>query len=304
MTSSTGTSQHPDVSEIADLTEGLVSPSRQTEIRGHIDSCSLCSEVHESLQEIRGLLGTLPGAPRMPDDIAGRIDAALAAEALLSAGALPEKPVDAADPPGVSRETPGRSEPGGTVPTDRPAGRPHAATGPGRRRTTRRRRRTAVLGAALGIAAAGMSVLLVRGMGTGTDSAERAQTGLSTGDTASGLSQGTLGDRVHQLLAQGATAQEVSPGMSKTGPTVPRMQPLRTPEGVEVPACVQRGTGRGEPPLAAEQSTYEGTRAFLVVFPKPGDESQVQAYVVDASCVESAPAGKGELLLTEAYPRP
>ncbi|MFD5426527.1 anti-sigma factor family protein [Streptomyces sp. NPDC127084] len=300
MTSSTGTSQHPDVSEIADLTDGLLPPSRQAEIRGHLDGCPLCSEVRESLEEIRGLLGTLPGPQRMPDDIAGRIDAALAAEAVLSAGTLHE---EAVEPAGVSRETPGRSEPGGPAPADRPAGRPPAATGPGRDRTARRRRRTAVLGAALGIAAAGMSVVLLRSTGTGTDSAEKSHPAVSSADTASGLSQSTLGDRVHQLLASGATIQEVSPG-SKTEPAAPRMQPMRTAEGVEVPACVQRGTGRGEPPLAAEQSTFEGTKAFLVVFPRSGDDSQVQAYVVDASCVESAPAGKGELLLTESYPRP
>ncbi|MEW2556465.1 zf-HC2 domain-containing protein, partial [Streptomyces zhihengii] len=87
MTSSTDADRHPDVSEISDLTEGLLPPSRAAELRRHLDDCPLCADVHTSLEEIRGLLGTLPGAGRMPADVAGRIDAALAAEALLSATA-------------------------------------------------------------------------------------------------------------------------------------------------------------------------------------------------------------------------
>lgn len=60
MTSTADTEQHPDVSEISDLTDGLLSPSRTAEVREHLDSCALCADVHASLEEIRGLLGTLP----------------------------------------------------------------------------------------------------------------------------------------------------------------------------------------------------------------------------------------------------
>ena len=84
---STDTAGHPDVAEISDLTEGLLPPSRTTDVRRHLDECELCADVHASLEEIRGLLGTMPGPPRMPDDVASRIDAALAAEALLNATA-------------------------------------------------------------------------------------------------------------------------------------------------------------------------------------------------------------------------
>ena len=90
MTSTTDTAGHPDVAEISDLTEGLLPPSRTADVRRHLDGCALCADVYASLEEIRGLLGTLPGPPRMPADIAGRIDAALAAEALLNATA-PER---------------------------------------------------------------------------------------------------------------------------------------------------------------------------------------------------------------------
>jgi hypothetical protein len=98
VTSTADTHQHPDVSEISDLTEGLLSPSRGADVRHHVDSCVLCSDVHTSLEEIRTLLGTLPGPQQMPDDIVGRIDAALAAEA-------PFKTVKNPGERSVSRET-------------------------------------------------------------------------------------------------------------------------------------------------------------------------------------------------------
>ncbi|CAM5736572.1 Zf-HC2 domain-containing protein OS=Streptomyces alboniger OX=132473 GN=CP975_17640 PE=4 SV=1 [Streptomyces alboniger] len=69
MTSTTETAGHPDVAEISDLTEGMLEPSRTAEVRRHLDECELCADVHASLEEIRGLLGTLPGPPRMPADV-------------------------------------------------------------------------------------------------------------------------------------------------------------------------------------------------------------------------------------------
>ncbi|QDQ12555.1 anti-sigma factor family protein [Streptomyces spectabilis] len=87
MTTTTDSTGHPDVSEISDLTEGLLSPSRTLDVRRHLDDCALCTDVYDSLEEIRGMLGTLPGPSRMPADVAERIDAALAAEALLDSTA-------------------------------------------------------------------------------------------------------------------------------------------------------------------------------------------------------------------------
>ncbi|KUJ67924.1 hypothetical protein ACZ90_23695 [Streptomyces albus subsp. albus] len=110
MTSTTDTDEHPEVTEISELTEGLLSPIREAEVRRHLDECPLCADVEASLTEIRSLLGSLPGPPRMPADIAGRIDAALAAEALLDATA-PAAPADVMEPSDiesadpVSRET-------------------------------------------------------------------------------------------------------------------------------------------------------------------------------------------------------
>ncbi|PVE09134.1 anti-sigma factor family protein [Streptomyces scopuliridis] len=327
MTSTTDMAQHPDVSEISDLAEGLLSPSRTADVRRHLDGCALCADVHDSLEEIRGLLGTLPGPPRMPADVAGRIDAALAAEALLNATA----PEEAAD---VSRETSPSSEtssprrpsapaiaaPTGppspaestaeTVRTDRPAGRPRAATGPGRSGHTRRRRRNAVLGAVFGTAAVGVSVLLLQSLGISDDNTASKQADAAASAPRNGskeFSEAHLQSRVDALLASGASVKE-SKGSTAEEPRDTGSDrntantPLLQPEP-EVPPCVQQGTGSTAPALAAEPGTYQGSSAYLVVLPHATDSTRVQAYVIDAACVDSDPSGTGKVLLKHAYLR-
>ncbi|MFE3513917.1 hypothetical protein [Streptomyces sp. NPDC059166] len=67
---------------------------------------------------------------------------------------------------------------------------------------------------------------------------------------------------------------------------------------------MQKGTGRNVPALALEQGRFNGTAAFLVILPHTTDSARVQAYVVDAACVDSAVTAKGRLLLTHSYARP
>ncbi|WP_406731501.1 zf-HC2 domain-containing protein [Streptomyces sp. NBC_01794] len=300
MTSTADTAQHPDVSEISDLTEGLLSPERTADVRQHLDGCPLCADVRTSLEEIRGLLGTLPGAQRMPADIAGRIDAALAAEALLDATA-PEESAD------VSRETAPVAQQTDITSADRPAGRPRAATGPGRSRQTRRRRRTAVLGAVFSAAAVGVSVLLFQSLqSTGDNSADSAKKEASVSSAAGGthdFSESGLQGRVKALVAtsprQGEPRIEKGPSLDTESTPV---SPKRKPE-VGVPPCIQKGTGRTDTPIAFERGRYRGGNAYLVVLPHPTDSGRVQAYVIDAACVDTAPAPTGKLLLTNTYPR-
>ncbi|MFF8843486.1 zf-HC2 domain-containing protein [Streptomyces sp. NPDC015127] len=298
MTSSTdraGTAQHPDVSEISDLTEGLLPPSRAAEVRRHLDDCSLCADVRSSLAEIRGLLGTLPRAGRMPADIAGRIDAALAAEALLDASAPSE-------PAHVSRETapPSPATEAATPAADRPAGHSRAATGPGRNRRGRRRR-VAMLGAVFGAAAVGVSVILLQTVQTqsGSDSSTKeASVSADTGE----FSGAPIQDRVHTLLAADTEAEpriEKAPSLDTESTPV---SPKSSPE-TAVPSCIQQGTGRSDRPLAFEQGRYAGVDAYLVVMAHPTDAKLVQAYVVDAACVGNPAERAGTVLHTESYPR-
>ncbi|MFD7897765.1 anti-sigma factor family protein [Streptomyces sp. NPDC059743] len=326
MTSTTDMAQHPDVSEISDLAEGLLPPSRAADIRDHLDGCALCADVHDSLEEIRGLLGTLPGPPRMPTDVAERIDAALAAEALLNATAPDEtahvsretsRPSEApaesdasvsaeASTPDVSSVDASSAE---AVRAGRPAGRPRAATGPGRTAQSRRRRRTVVLGAVFGTAAVGVSVLLLQSLNSSTADID-AQTGSALSSTKSDgeeFTEDRLQSSVDALLASGpaadpetkepGTEQDVPP-RERSGSNAPLLRP--TPE---VPPCIEQGIGRTEPVLAAQQGMYQGSRAYLVVLSHSTDSSQIQAYVVDATCVDNRSSAKGKVLLTHAYPR-
>ncbi|MFJ8843559.1 anti-sigma factor family protein [Streptomyces cyaneofuscatus] len=336
MTSTTGTAQHPEVSEISDLTEGLLTPFRAEEIRVHLAECELCAEVRDSLEEVRELLGALPPPEPMPEDIAARIDAALAAEARPASPAdeaaddsrttAVSRDADAArEDADVSRETSSaeRGDPSSATPRTgfspaRPAGHPHGSTGPGRSRT-RRRRRAVFLGTACGAALIGMSVLFLQNLSSSSSdssgaAADRAAVSASESGTH-GYSQETLETQVQELLAGGAGTDEFSgqkqaPSTDKqavpeaeTPDTKASRSPLIAP-AVAVPPCVQKATGRTTPALAVDEGTYQGTDAFLVVLPHPSNPTRVQAYVVASSCVDTAPGSTGRLLLTEAYDRP
>lgn len=302
MTSTTDATGHPDVAEISDLCEGLLPVSRTTHIRQHLDECPLCTDVYASLEEIRGLLGTLPGPPRMPDDVAGRIDAALAAEALLNTGAQGQEstaePASAdvsrtarhEDTTHVSRET--------SPTVDRPAGRPRASTGPGRPGTRRFRRRTTVIGAVFAIAALGFGTVIVQSGGESDDPGREVATAAST--TFSGVK---LEKRVTALLGENRTGQEHSPSKESFGTATSPDESRNTALKAEVPACIAQGIGDVTGVIASEPGTYRGTDAYLVLLPDRSDDSRVTAYVVDASCVDKAPESAGDVFLKESYPR-
>ncbi|CAM5712505.1 Zinc-finger domain-containing protein OS=Streptomyces fumanus OX=67302 GN=GCM10018772_12650 PE=4 SV=1 [Streptomyces fumanus] len=298
MTSSTtDMAGHPDVTEISDLTEGLLPPSRSAAVRRHLDACEVCAEVHASLEEIRGLLGTLPGPQRIPEDVAGRIDAALAAEALLNA-TTPE-PADTAAPgaPGAGPDGDGRAHV--SRETSAPAGRPRAATtGPGRKNRTRAgRRRIAALGAVFAAAALGLGSVIVASV-QDNGSPESGQQTTRT-DT---FSEGGLERQVSDLLSFDRTAQ---------GGRTPQTFGMQSEGGAEnrlftraaVPECVQQGIGRNDAALAVEEGVFRGREALLVVLPDASDDSRVTVYIVESTCVGQPSSGKAEVLLKHSFRR-
>ncbi|MDF3141999.1 MULTISPECIES: hypothetical protein [unclassified Streptomyces] len=307
MTSTTDTAGHPDVAEISDLTEGLLPPSRTADVRRHLDECELCADVHTSLEEIRGLLGTLPGPSHMPADVAGRIDAALAAEALLNATAPDDvdqpklagvtRSVSAADDGAhVSRET--------SATTDRPAGRARSSTtGPGRKdRKKAGRRKVAVLSAAFTAAALGLGSVLLTSLMGGGGAGPSADGGQTAADT---FSAAKLEKQVADLLAK----SESSPGSSRAperslgvegGPDTKSPQILRE---ITVPECIKKGIGRNDAALAAKEGVYKGKDALLVVLPDASDITRVTVYVMDATCVKQPSSTKAKVLLTDSYAR-
>ncbi|MEW2530756.1 hypothetical protein [Streptomyces sp. NPDC047071] len=337
MTTTTDSAGHPDVSEISDLTEGLLSPSRTHDVRQHLDGCALCTDVYDSLEEIRGMLGTLPGPSRMPADVAERIDAALAAEALLDStvtedvGApLVAREAEEASGRGpvagpaadVSRETstsePSEAAASSSKPaasaaassgTHGPSGHARAATGPGRGGRFRgRRRRTAALGAVFTAAALGLGALLIHPWESDSEGSET-----TAGHTASAdaFSRDKLRDRVNDMLP----AEPSIAGADNTASPETRVGPQSSPNGpkkgsttpedvVEVPACIERSLD-GRAPLAVDKGTYEGKSAYLVVVAHESDSAKVSAYIVDAACVNapSSPESIGKVLLTESYAR-
>ncbi|GAA2655725.1 zf-HC2 domain-containing protein [Streptomyces lunalinharesii] len=329
MTSTTGAGEHPEVSEISDLTDGLLSPSHTADLQDHLAGCALCEDVRASLDEIRGLLGTLPGPTRMPADVAERIDAALAAEALLDAVTSEGEPLvsretsplhasvsreTSTDPVLVSRETstaaaPVSRETSGqasarTAASAPPGRRARGASGPGRqtpgRRTSRSRRWPRVLlGSAAAAAVLSVGGLLIQsgGSGGGVQATRQDSSSSAHGESPSGLTAATLGTDVHKLLATKKAQQTPEIGTRSSPAT-----PLRG-EADTAPSCVRQGIGRPEQPLASTRGVYEGKDAFLVVLPHPSDPKSVSAYVVTASCISSSPPAPGKVLLTHSYRR-
>ncbi|MFP3118592.1 hypothetical protein [Streptomyces sp. Iso 434] len=250
MTDATGDAGHPDVAEISDLAEGLLGPARSSEVRSHLDACALCADVRSSLEEIRSLLGTLPGPARMPADVAGRIDAALAAEALLgtmepgtrkapqagpteipdadvsretsrdvsretvAAETGPPEPSTAPAPPSPPSALSGASGKGESARSGRPEGRGRAATGPGRQTGSRARRRRLVLSSVLAAAAIGLGAVLVPTL-TGAGSSDGNDTAASA-DAGPVYSDGALQEQVSTLLsgadAGGGQQEKRGPG--------------------------------------------------------------------------------------------
>ena len=293
MTTTTDTAGHPDVAEMSDLTEGLLPPDRSTEVRRHLDECGMCAEVYESLEEIRGLLGSAPEPGRMPDDVAASIDAVLAAESPLTAVGEPA-------PAHVSRETP-------TKP-DRPTGRPRATTGPGRKRSERgRRRNRLVLGTVLTAAVLGAGTLVATSLGTGDGRTRAHGTPSPAAASFSGHSVqeqvGVLLDAKQGLPRSGDKRRLSSEGRS-SAPGFTEGPSTLAQTVAPVPDCIRQALPQRNDVLGSKTGTFAGKSAYLVVVPDTDDATRVTAYVVDTACVLKHPTSPGTVLWNGSYPRP
>lgn len=294
MTSTAGQDPHPEVVDISDLAEGVLPAARAAEVRTHLETCVPCSEVLESLQEIRSLLGELPEPEPMPDDVVVRIEAALAAESGLGS-ALSRVPRETSLPAQAS--APEASD----VPrgTSAPAGHPSGPTGPGR---GRRWRRGLLIGAA---SAAAVLVLggVVHKLASSSDHSSMSADSSSqrkAGAQDQGSSSTVAGEVARLLGGAGGrtgTGGVTSPMLGGSGDTR-----VAAPNGavITVPACVLHATQRTQPPLAAEREPFQGVDSYLVVLPDPADTARVDAFVVAASCTADTP---GRVLFQDSYPR-
>ncbi|MFH9658186.1 anti-sigma factor family protein [Streptomyces sp. NPDC017248] len=309
MTTTADTAGHPDVAEISDLTEGLLPPDRDRRVRSHLATCAACADVCASLEEIRDLLGCVPEPERMPDDVAARLDAALAAEAAPAAGAEDPAVYRAAHPEAVSTEDPTAPVSRETSPLpDRPAGRSRAATGPGRKDSRQGRRRGRfVFGAVLTAAVLGAGGLVVSSLHDNSGQPSAQGTPTASAGTFSGDS---VQNQVRSLLTTGKTLPQGSdrPGQRAEGgtdsPDSTEGPSTLVQTAVPVPDCVRQALHQSTDVLGAKTGTYAGKAAYLVVVADAQDSRRITAYVVDAACVRRQTPPAGTVLLKQSLARP
>jgi len=70
---------HLDTDILAEFRAGLITGRRRRAIAAHVKGCARCTAADNQLAELSALLAAVP-APVMPDSVAQRLDAALAAE--------------------------------------------------------------------------------------------------------------------------------------------------------------------------------------------------------------------------------
>jgi hypothetical protein len=274
---------HPEPAEIAALDEDLLPSAEAAVLRNHLNQCDTCTEIRADLGALTDALGDLPDPGPLPDDIAARIDTALAGEAARA----------------VSRET--------RKTADAP----------------RRLRQQAWYGRAqVALAACGAVVALVAGGAVLQAVSDDAHSDDGASDMAGEL-EAAYGEEADEGAAQTgeplefqvrallAEAESTHP-LTAEGDAAPEeatpdadVPPEQSDSATEVPACVENAIGRREAPLAADEEDYAGIDAYLVVFPHEADPDRVDAYVVAASCATASPAdsGSGEILVQESYPR-
>ncbi|GAA2926473.1 hypothetical protein GCM10020221_23010 [Streptomyces thioluteus] len=186
---------------------------------------------------------------------------------------------------------------------DRPAGRPRAATGPGRRtapapgapRNPRARRWTGMLiGTACAAAALGVGTVLLQGGDSGGDSATPAPGHRSP----SAIAATELTTRVQDALKDVRSGESRGMRAQDSTETVPFQA-----SGNTAPSCVQQAIGRPESALVARQERFTGTDTYLVVFAHSGDDTLVDVYVVAADCVASSPGIPGKVLVNQTIAR-
>ncbi|MEY9870831.1 hypothetical protein ABH931_000285 [Streptacidiphilus sp. MAP12-33] len=180
MSDSTLHPAHPDVELLAEHAEELLPAEQSAGLTAHLDSCAECRETYAALAELTALLGDEPDAGPMPEDVAARIDAALAAERErpwdldgATVAAVTEDTAaartdaegtttDGAESDGAESDS-AESDGGRTGASRRPAGERPADNRPGTRSRRSARMRRALVTLALCLAAGGIGIAVSRG---------------------------------------------------------------------------------------------------------------------------------------------
>ncbi|MFJ5883106.1 hypothetical protein [Kitasatospora cineracea] len=300
-------SEHPDLDALADLAEELLPPERAAALHAHLADCPSCAEDFAALSGLPELLADLP-APALPQDVADRLTAALAAESAARTERHP-RPSTPADPTPPTPTPAAPAAPHRTgAPPSAPPGAPSGATGPGR--PARRRRGARLLLTTAAVAAVALAVglggaLLDRGS-TGKDGATSAAAPADRPSAAGSP-------------APGATPQQVAPG-GGTGEGGPDFTADRLPAQVRqllagksphqlgaaspddpaaAPACALAAAGHpDQQPAATAPGRYQGRPVLALVFRPPGGSGPLDVYLATPDCPGST------ILLHSTVPAP
>jgi hypothetical protein len=281
---SPGASPHLDLDRIAELDEGLLASNEASAADAHIAGCPVCRQRSADLRATRALLSALP-SDQMPESVAARIDAALAA----AGGPTTVVPLHA------------------------------------KRRGWRAHPTAAGLGAAAAVAALVAALVVGRTSshpasdqagqpaGAGGALANRSQLTLPpSATTGTRYSPKNLDRTVPQLLAPQSAAVLAAPqGATPTPATEAGTADSSIPSALSrlfsspgaLDACVRgvASTGTGPPltPLAIDFARDGGAPAVLIVLPGLED-GKVDAWFVGPNCVTANP----QVLFYKAVPAP
>jgi hypothetical protein len=309
---------HPDADTLAACREGLLGTRRSARIRKHLARCSRCASLDHELAAVSTLLASTP-APKIPDELAARLDAVLAAES--AARARGESPATDGIPATVgARVGPadGQAAPadGQAAPADGEAApgskagprpdQPRSARPPRPWRVTALRAAsvTAVL-LIIAVGGYGLSRLLHTSGGVASSSAPAGSggsPGFHNGAAAPGGSSGSgTGSPRAGLMLPGAGVPVVQSGTDyqpdqlvaqaeKVLPRHPAKAGGQTP--ASVPSFTMRGCVKlfagGAPPTLVDEATYGGQLATIIIrAPAGGHPGRV--WVIVPRCSAASP---------------
>jgi len=265
-----GTGVHPDLDTLADLQEGLLPPTPAAAVSDHLAECPACRTDFAALGEIPGRLAGAAEVGAMPDELAGRLDEALAAEPRTASVTI--TPLAAAR----------------------------------RNRLTRDNRVLQVAAAAvllLAASAIGISAVQDRG---GSDAMTADQASAGNGDrelaegsvpvlgTGTDYTQASVVAAVPRLLAADGPKLMVNPeaeAPTRASDSAGSASATRLSGGPELSACVIALTDDPDTPviemptpLVVDVAKFDGQAATVIVLPTADEANRLDVYVVGPDC--------------------